>query len=638
MPDTATQIRDYYRAIAIRVEPEEILEPWTALSPEPPPSPRRLRGPVMAFGVLVILVALIAFAAYLLPSTDPVIEELEPTTTVAPTTVVPTTIPGALPSFVPSDLPPFRATVRYADADVPQGEFTAEVVYSYGGNGQFRRQIASVNVPEFHWGQPGDYYVTDGASTAHFYEGRFIGGPEGAVTDLLGPLFWTGGLDNWDQTCRGSDFEILPTQQIAGRQAIHARCSTLADDWELWVDAATGLVLKAEGEIPGGDFTIGEAFEVVTVDYAPVFEPGVFDIPATEPPGPPIPVVEGSIYFVTSDSYHESVSESGFESQVVQAVWYLDENTWRKEVLDASVGFPQPPGTFTVWANGQAFEHRPDNNLWEMDTASRSPLEVFPSSDCNDTGRCVVWGEGLTGCEVNPGELLIGRSATRYSCVRLNPDSPDPDLFEIWIDADTGLTLRLETSSQNGLETSSFEVLEIDFEPSFTSDLFEQSCPTSDCQSAEEVSKDPWSWVTLKQGEVAPSWTGDLIGGGRFDLASLPARPAIFYFWYDYCCLEELAEFQELADSWSDRVEFVAVVLAGDGETAARILDRGAFTFPMVTDLENDASGLPEIEDIWGVDGVPLWVVLDSDRNAATVLIWDSTRADREAALAGVTG
>ena len=422
---------------------------------------------------------------------------------------------------------------------------------------------------------------------------------------------------------------------------MHLRCSNLRGDWELWVDPETGLILKVEGEVEGGDFTIAEPFEVVTVEYDLSFASGLFDVPQLSGPSVMLPPVEGSLYFVTA----ERLAEPEFDYYEVKAVSYLNAATWREEVIETDGEVPRSPGSFIVSSDGQEFVYWPDSDLWGMrEESTENPLRHFEwyGAECDSSGTCIIWrGDAeLAGCVITSGELVIGRATTHYSCPYVDSRYEEPKSFQIdiWLDEESGLPLRHVTVEPGGESSTVFEVLEIDFEPTLDATLFEQACPTTTCRNQEEAFADPYFAVSLEQGQIAPSWSGPLIGGGVFDLADLGDRPAIFLFWYDYCCDESLFDFQELFDQWGDQVEFAVVMLSGDPANAANIRDRGGFTFPIVDDTANERDGLPEIEDTWGIGEVPIWVVLDTDRRVATVLNWESTREQREAALESVAG
>ncbi len=91
MPDTATQIREYYEAITLRVDPDEILEDSIEPVVAPAFRPRWFRGPVVATGVAILVLLLIGGVAWLVGSDgEDVADEPVPVTTLQqPNTTIP---------------------------------------------------------------------------------------------------------------------------------------------------------------------------------------------------------------------------------------------------------------------------------------------------------------------------------------------------------------------------------------------------------------------------------------------------------------------------------------------------------------------------------------------------------------------
>ena len=117
--------------------------------------------------------------------------------------------------------------------------------------------------------------------------------PGGPAGDLL----WNSGFPAWDEICTTGEYSALGVEEVAGRMTTHARCSTLTDDYELWVDTSTGIVMKLRGALGPRDlipstaaeggfeitaFAIGE----VTLPPAPAVSAAVS---SSLPPEEPIP-------------------------------------------------------------------------------------------------------------------------------------------------------------------------------------------------------------------------------------------------------------------------------------------------------------------------------------------------------------
>ncbi len=92
MPNTATQIRDYYEAITLRVDPDEILE--DSIEPVVAPAFRRrwFRGPLVAAAAAAAVLLIVGGVAVLLravQSEAPVVDEPDTPVVEEPETLVP---------------------------------------------------------------------------------------------------------------------------------------------------------------------------------------------------------------------------------------------------------------------------------------------------------------------------------------------------------------------------------------------------------------------------------------------------------------------------------------------------------------------------------------------------------------------
>jgi thiol-disulfide isomerase/thioredoxin len=224
-------------------------------------------------------------------------------------------------------------------------------------------------------------------------------------------------------------------------------------------------------------------------------------------------------------------------------------------------------------------------------------------------------------------EVVAGRTARHIRCVGVRDD------LQLWVDAETGLVLRL-TGSRGGfprLSTGDFEAIAIEYNPVFAPDTFLVAAPPgvpdaglddpSDLSEgppdfSEPSSSDFGPGITgsegfsIPQGEVLPSFTGPLLGGGTFDLSELRGRPVFLMLWADWCppCVDNLNAFQALAGQWDDRVEFVSVLTSeSTPEFADAIVQEHEFTIPVVIDLT---------DSLWNPLSIPNWVLIDSQGRA----------------------
>ena len=232
-----------------------------------------------------------------------------------------------------------------------------------------------------------------------------------------------------------------------------------------------------------------------------------------------------------------------------------------------------------------------------------------------------------------PGEIIAGRTAVGIRCVASRDD------FELWVDAESGLVLRLAGSRGEGGWPPDFEITAIEYNPPFASDTFRVEAPPgvtdggleSDGQEASGSEQQPGTsdltnfdfsslsgFRDLTKGEIAPPFTGPLLDGTPFDLTELRGQPVLIMLWADWCppCTESLAPFQAVADRWADRVEFVSVLtLDSTPEFAAGIVEEQDFTVPVVIDLT---------DNLWGPLGIPAFVLLDAEGRAIAGWLGDA--------------
>lgn len=134
----------------------------------------------------------------------------------------------------------------------------------------------------------GSYTVWDGKKLYSYtaanntYEVTELGAKE---LNLIGFFIWKadGGIERWEARCGDVQGKVLPNEVVAGRDARHVMCG----DFELWVDAETGLMLKitSHERLPEGvqpeprpiGLFPGSTLEVVEIEYDPTFPEGFFE-------------------------------------------------------------------------------------------------------------------------------------------------------------------------------------------------------------------------------------------------------------------------------------------------------------------------------------------------------------------------
>ncbi|MEX0787133.1 MAG: redoxin domain-containing protein [Dehalococcoidia bacterium] len=537
-----------------------------------------------------------------------------------------------------ANVPPFRATVFYDQnpegvdgLGIPQGA-TSLIELSHAGQAGFRRVVLAEDPQEsgdFVLGGQGSFVVWDGGEQIGFYladENTFHSFPATRDFNFLGEFSWDASFPDWENICQLGGSEVLADEQIAGRPARHVRCGDLRGGfWELWVDAETGLMLKIIGTLPSDDFRPGTSpeggFEVRSLEYGPAFPADTFK--AAAPPGARDLAAEREEAlrkippFRATFTQRASLAEEDIASTLpdtdwiyVHTIWYRDENSWRREILEDSL--PRSAdfsswhrggaGSFEVWDGEQIGVYNAVENWFQIRQDAAAGQDSSPLLDLRSTSDRTYLDE----CEALPDEQIAGRPAQHFRC----------EHSEEWIDAETGLTLKLVTD-----ENFEIEVTSIEYNPVFPPGIFE-FVPPAGAKDLDQLQEDPYNHVDLVQGQVAPSWSGPLLADGTFHLDDSRGRPILVFFWADWCdlaCFSSFPAFQQAFDRWADRVAFVSVDYAGNPEEAETRLKAGGYTFPVV----NDSSG--EIGEAWGVEGVPVWVLLDAEGRVIEVRIRPQT-------------
>jgi AhpC/TSA family len=244
--------------------------------------------------------------------------------------------------------------------------------------------------------------------------------------------------------------------------------------------------------------------------------------------------------------------------------------------------------------------HSPLGQLAWQDPFAGPSSGIFPSPAPGGP-VLVTWRSRCVDSKVFGDTYVAGRTARHVRCGD----------WELWIDADTGLILKVRTDAYVAVITR------IEYRPEFAVGTFSTRIPQGACDrgTGGDRPDDPQWCLTI--GEVAPEWKGPLLGGGSFDLAAARGRPVVVLFWNDSyqpgeLPSEALGDFNSAFGHHGDRVNFV-VVDSFDNVTAQRarrILAQLGYRFPVVLD-RSPVGG--KISTLWGPSGVPAWVILNRD-------------------------
>jgi thiol-disulfide isomerase/thioredoxin len=298
----------------------------------------------------------------------------------------------------------------------------------------------------------------------------------------------------------------------------------------------------------------------------------------------------------------------------------------------ANSGFIVWDGTYlgSTWSSGRLFV-----------IATRADFE--PLRELGWNSPYPDWESICTrgGSELLADAVVAGRDARHVRCGDLYGG-----FWELWIDRETGFMLKIQgalgrddfklaTSAKGG-----FEVARIEYSFDVDRSLFVVPTPPEGLPTRPPATQPPaaspdaYAHTSLRKGEIAPSWSGQLIDGGTFRLEETHGRPLLVLFWADWCprgdpACDVLRQLDEVSRRYAGRAYFASVDLAGTADAARQIMRDLGYSFPVVvTDVRDPR--------IWDVDVFPFWVLLDRDGRVVEARLRPQTVPELETMLRAV--
>jgi peroxiredoxin len=110
------------------------------------------------------------------------------------------------------------------------------------------------------------------------------------------------------------------------------------------------------------------------------------------------------------------------------------------------------------------------------------------------------------------------------------------------------------------------------------------------------------------QGEKAPDFTLDLLGGGTTSLADLSGKPILLEFLAPWCpgCLANIDPVKELYASFADRVHIIAPIIERDRKVAEAFIGKHKISYPVVFTTGSF------LED-YKINTIPVTIIIDGD-------------------------
>jgi AhpC/TSA family len=314
---------------------------------------------------------------------------------------------------------------------------------------------------------------------------------------------------------------------------------------------------------------------------------------------------------------------------------YQGRDAWRIDLLGGNeLGLPLinagigTPGSYAIW-DGELLSSYPtgkDEYTQQLHVSTFSPLNLLGIRDPMAGWRDKCSNGPRPGVDLGE-EALLGRPVRHLQCSTWGSLG---DHVDLWVDVDTGLILRIRSNLPTPVGKPSLipgpfnffpgldmRMTSLEYNPQFAPGAFTFTPPAgAHCSSSQSCGLTVTAPSTLTIGEAAPSWTGPLLSGGTFDLASTRGRPTIVSFWIDSCgCGRGSTLLDAIQDAYGIRANEVNIVtVAGSADVTTErsvrsyVADNG-YGFPVIYTGDNS------IGNAWGInlERLPTVVLLDAE-------------------------
>ncbi|MEM6877976.1 MAG: TlpA disulfide reductase family protein [Bacteroidota bacterium] len=119
------------------------------------------------------------------------------------------------------------------------------------------------------------------------------------------------------------------------------------------------------------------------------------------------------------------------------------------------------------------------------------------------------------------------------------------------------------------------------------------------------------------EGEVAANFSGDLLGGARFELSDLRGSYVLLDFWGSWCgpCRREAPALKAIHEEVGDRLNIVSVAIERSSQNWQKAIQQDERNWPyhLMEQTESTRFLSGPISDLYGVNQLPTHFLIDPE-------------------------
>ena len=125
------------------------------------------------------------------------------------------------------------------------------------------------------------------------------------------------------------------------------------------------------------------------------------------------------------------------------------------------------------------------------------------------------------------------------------------------------------------------------------------------------------SFKELSDGDVAPDFEAELVGGGKFSLSENAGKVVLINIWATWCgpCVEEMPAFEKLNSEYGEGVSILCINCMEEKSDVDSFVKDNGYTFPIAYDVDGT------INMRYPTQGIPYTVVVGKDGTVKNIFL-----------------